>query len=201
MRSLRSMFAAVGVLVVLAGCVTPPARQLQSPTLVDHELFRLEMEYLDRTLLAARYGGTDNPFIAAPMFITPVEFLVFDLAVTEIAAGHELEVERIEFDFGGQSHSPTTPARMRTYWASTDVSARMNAIDEQRFYSLLNNEMINRSPGAITGSGEGLLVFRARSFPEYGEGTLTIPIYSPSEGRVERITIPVRFTEDRSTER
>jgi len=198
---MRKAYVAVVVAIAVAAfssCVTPAARQLETAVRVNHEALRLEADYLDHRTLGVRYGDRQNPFVAAPMLITPVEFLVFDAVITGIPDGYEVELDDIELEFGGQTHSLSTPSRMRTYWDSTSAGSEMNAIEERRFYALIDSEMINRTSEPATGSAEGLLVFRARSFPLYGEGRLTIPVYNVSTGRVERVSAPLQFIEDRT---
>lgn len=196
----KIVILAVLVAVATVSCVTTPQRTLVDPLVLDGELLVARADYLPPELLRIRYGRT-NPFIALPMLLTPVEFLVLNTEIRNMSASGVIELNRVELHVGGQTYSPTTPARMRAYWESTDSLDDMNAVDRRRFFSLIDTEMINRSTRPVEGVAAGLLIFRGRRFPVDGPGRIIIPITDTATGRIHRETIEFEFAEIRDGRR
>lgn len=189
---------ALAALIILSGCTTPPPqRSLVHEIAGGGDYAGIRAEYLPQEILRLRYPGRVNPFIAVPMVITPVEFLVFSAEISNRLPTGQIHLDRIELTIGGDTYNPSTPSRMRGYWDNMDTLDQLDAVQRTQFYRRIDMEMINRTNRPIDGTASGLLVFRGRSFPVAGTGRLTIPVQDTATGRVHREEVTFEFQEVR----
>ena len=188
--------AGLVVLLVLTGCVSaPPQRSLINEIAGGGDYAGIRAEYLPQEILRVRYPGRVNPFIAVPMVVTPVEFLVFSAEISNRWPTGQIHLDRIELTIGGETYNPSTPARMRGYWDNLDTLDQLDAVQRTQFYRRIDMEMINRTNRPVDGTASGLLVFRGRSFPVAGTGRFTIPVQDTATGRVHREEVTFEFRE------
>ncbi len=193
---------ALSLLVVTLSCQSTPrsstARNLtQSPgefreqapaVLVDQHGVSGIVEYMPPSILNEEFGtGATNPFVAPMALISPLEFVVLRVTITDMEGGIVISSQDAELRFGGSAEKASPPDTVRRFWQTQDSNNELKAHEKSHRDNLVRTEML----GADIRSGDepvsGFLVFMGR-FPDYGELELRLPIVDEDFRPIEYLT-------------
>lgn len=180
-------------LLLLNGCVT---RRVSDGIVVEaNDEITITVEYLTPKDLDDRYIERYVPFIAPPMFLTPTEFMVFEIFIEAAEPGAIIDTAEIELDFGDKTRLALTPPQLERFWEGNHAYEDVQGANRERFLRIMNRDMINKAPTEKNGVAGGITVFSGRSFPNEGIARIYIPVTSLATGRTTRHRVLVPFQE------
>lgn len=185
----------IALTMQLSGCITnAQVRQLTAPVVLENDDISATIDYLPPPVLNARYRVKLNPFIAPPMFVTPVEFLVFNVTIRNMTDDRLIDLESTELWYGDTSYRPLSPSSLTIFWETMDATEDVKGPDRVQFFRLIETELATRSGRPVEDTAAGLLVFRGR-FPKSGSARLTFSITEVSGDRPTRHSVRFFFDE------
>lgn len=195
MKSKHLLLAAIALtaFLLLSGCVT---RRVSDGIIVEtNDEITITVEYLTPKDLDDRYIERNVPFIAPPMFLTPTEFMVFEIFIETTEPGAIINTAEIELDFGDKTRVALTPPQLQHFWERVHAYEDITGANRERFLRILNRDMINKPPSEKNGVAGGITVFSGRSFPNEGIARIYVPVTSLATGRTTRHRVLVPFRE------
>jgi hypothetical protein len=193
---------------ILAGCQSTPSnspvrrfterpgefREEVAPAMVDQHGVSGIVEFVPPEKLIEEYGkGYENPFVAPIAILSPLEFMVFRVTITDMEPDLVLSPHDTELRFGGRTEKASPPSTLERFWEVHDSNAELRASERTRRRNLIYNE----THGFDIHSGDepvsGLVVFMGR-FVDYGPVEVRVPIIDPEENRIiEYVTAPLEL--------
>jgi hypothetical protein len=168
---------------VAFGCATMkkgPEGPIFQPASATEKEITVSIRQLGRDELIKKYKEVDNPYLTESSLFGG-EMFVFELAISapiEI----KLILKTIEFHFGPKFTPPINPFHLSEYWKSRIQSQNSyRGWTSARVTYTINKTMLPEK--LIVNPDEsrtGLVVFMGR-FPEYGEASLFIPVYTKND--------------------
>lgn len=198
-----TVFRAAALIVafaVIAGCATVPVRTSGGIVVESDDEIAITARYYSAEELRDRFTRRDNPFVAPLMLFTPVEFLVFDMTIETADPRSIIDSGEIELSYDGEQYVAQTPRQLLRFWRGTAVYNDLSGLRLRRFEQLVNRELLTRPPAEKNGAATGLVIFRARRFPDEGRVSISVPVTSLATGRTTRHRIAFRLTEVEQTE-
>lgn len=188
------LVAAVVTIILFSGCMTTN-RTTNGIIVESNDDITITVNYLTPKDLDDRYTERYIPFIPPPMFLTPTEFLVFDMTIETTEPGAVIDTAEIELDFDDKTRVAMTPTQLERFWTRTSSYDSITGSNRERFLRLINREMITRPPSEKNGVAGGLAVFSGREFGSEGIARIYVPVTSLATGRTTRHLVTVPFTE------
>ncbi len=189
------LFATISI---LAGCQSTPSnspvrrvterpgefREEVAPALVDEHGVSGIVEFVPPEKLIEEYGdGYENPFVAPMAIVSPLEFMVFRITITDMEPDIVLNPHNTELRFGGRTEKASPPSTLERFWEVHDSNAELRASERTRRKNLIISEMHGFDIHSGDEPVSGLVIFMGR-FVDYGPVEVRVPIIDPNSDRI-----------------